>query len=324
MKKIKYHYNTHTLRFEKIVTPLRVKLLRFIGVLSGILVASAAVIYLYMRFFPKPADLEFKHKYEILSDHYEELDKQLQSVQQQMAALETRDKEVYRSIFEANPIPDSTKQQQSQKVKQQEILRNMGEKELVSSIKQQLTTLEKKISQQQTSYNQIQVLIKDQAVRLAALPAIQPVSNKQLNRIASGFGMRIDPVYNTPKWHKGLDFAAPAGTPIYATGNGVIKTAAFSPEGFGNHVIIDHGYGYETLYGHMIKLNVSPGQKVVRGETIGWVGSTGKSTGPHCHYEVHIRGEQVDPVYFFYNDLNAEQYDQLLKLAESGSAKSFD
>jgi len=150
------------------------------------------------------------------------------------------------------------------------------------------------------------------------------VSNKQLNRIASGFGVRIDPVYGTPKFHKGLDFSAPQGTPIYATGDGVVKEAGFSDAGYGNHVVINHGYGYETLYGHMFRIKVRQGQRVKRGEVIGWVGSTGKSTGPHCHYEVHINNNVVDPVYFFYNDLTPEQYDRLLKIAATGSAKSFD
>jgi len=174
------------------------------------------------------------------------------------------------------------------------------------------------------SYNEIEKLIKNQDEKMASMPAIQPVSNKQLNRVASGFGLRIDPVYGTPKMHKGLDFSAPQGTPIYATGDGVIKLAGSSEGGYGNHVIINHGYGYETLYGHMVRVKARTGQKVKRGEVIGWVGSTGKSTGPHCHYEVHINNQAVDPVYFFYNDLNAEEYDRLLKIASTGSARSFD
>ena len=158
---------------------------------------------------------------------------------------------------------------------------------------------------------------------LACTPAIQPVSNKDLSRIASGFGYRIDPVYKTTKFHAGLDFAAPQGTPIYATANGTIETAANTGNGYGNHVVIDNGYGYKTLFGHMYRIKVHGGEKVKRGEIIGWVGSTGKSTGPHCHYEVRRYGEPVDPVYYFYNDITPEQYDRLLKLAAS-SNQSFD
>ena len=136
--------------------------------------------------------------------------------------------------------------------------------------------------------------------------------------------MRIDPVYGTPKMHKGLDFTAPQGTPIYATGNGRVTDANFDQGGYGNHVIINNGYGYQTLFGHMSKIKVKTGQVVKRGEVIGWVGSTGKSTGPHCHYEVHINGREVNPVYFFYNDLSPEQFDRILKIASTGSAKSLD
>ena len=188
----------------------------------------------------------------------------------------------------------------------------------------QISNLNARIAYQFQSYNAISTLIRNQDEKLASIPAIQPISNKQLNRIASGFGMRIDPVYGTPKMHKGLDFTAPQGTPIYSTGDGIVKFAGKENGGFGNHVRINHGYGYETLYGHMFRVKVRAGQRVKRGEIIGWVGNTGKSTGPHCHYEVHINGNEVNPVYFFYNDLNAEQYDQLLKIAANGSAKSFD
>ena len=141
--------------------------------------------------------------------------------------------------------------------------------------------------------------------------------------MASGFGYRIDPVYKTTKMHAGLDFAAPQGTPIYATGDGRVTTSGMAA-GKGNHVIINHGYGYETVYMHMVRIKARDGQLVKRGQIIGWVGNTGASTGPHCHYEVHIFGRPVDPVYFFFNDLSAEQYDRLLKLAATGSAKSFD
>lgn len=324
MKKIKYFYNTHTLRYEKLVTPFRVKLLRIFGFLSGLTVASAIVIYLYLRFFPQPTDIEYRRKYELLKDNYNQVNDKVKALQQQMMALEKRDNEVYRSIFEANPVPDSTRAKLIEQQKEIEKIKEMDDFELGADIASQLNNISARVAFQEKSYDNIAALIKTQDVKLASIPAIQPVSNKQLNRIASGYGMRIDPVYGTPKMHKGLDFTAPQGTPIYATGNGVVKTAGSSGNGFGNHVVINHGYGYETLYGHMYRIKARNGQRIKRGEVIGWVGSTGKSTGPHCHYEVHINGHEVDPVYFFYNDLNAEQYDRLLKLASTGSAKSFD
>lgn len=324
MKKIKYFYNTHTLRYEKLVTPLRVKLLRFFGFLSALLVSSAIVIYLYNRFFPHPRDIESRKKYEILRDNFTIIDTKVKTLQEQLAALEKRDNEVYRSIFEANPLPDSARAKVIEKQHELEKVNVIGENALEKNIVAQLNNMSARVEFQFNSYDAIAKLIKNQGVKLACIPAIQPVSNKQLNRIASGFGMRIDPVYGTPKMHKGLDFTAAQGTPIYATGDGIATVPGYSASGFGNHVIINHGYGYETLYGHMVRVKARNGERVKRGEVIGWIGSTGKSTGPHCHYEVHINGEAVDPVYFFYNDLNAEQYDRLLKIAATGSAKSFD
>jgi murein DD-endopeptidase MepM/ murein hydrolase activator NlpD len=179
------------------------------------------------------------------------------------------------------------------------------------------------ISAQKKSYNEIDNLLKNKEQLLVSTPAIQPVSNKDLTRVASGFGYRIDPIYKTVKLHAGLDFAAPQGTPIYATANGTVTVAGNTGNGYGNHVVINHGYGYETLYGHMVKVKAKAGQQVKRGEVIGYVGSTGKSTGPHCHYEVHKNGQKIDPVYFFYNDLSPEQYDLLLKRAAAAN-QSFD
>jgi murein DD-endopeptidase MepM/ murein hydrolase activator NlpD len=199
----------------------------------------------------------------------------------------------------------------------------MEDYEVVQSIHKTLTTLANRIIAQKTSYVQLEGLMKNKEKILAATPAIQPVSNKELNRIASGFGYRIDPVYKTIKMHAGLDFAAPQGTPIYATANGRIKIAGNSSGGYGVHVVIDHGYGYETLYGHMVRVKSRAGQHVTRGEIIGYVGTTGKSTGPHCHYEVRKNGNKIDPIYFFYNDLSPQQFDELLKRAQA-SNQSFD
>ncbi len=324
MKKIKYFYNTHTLRYEKLVTPLRVKLLRFFGFISALLVSSALVIYVYNRFFPKPQDLEANRRYALLKENYNNIQGKVKDMEMEMASLEKRDNDVYRSIFEANPLPDSARAKLMENKKEVEKIKEIEDDALGKNIAAQLNNMKARISYQFNSYDEISKLIRNQDMKLASIPAIQPVSNKQLNRIASGFGMRIDPVYGTPKMHKGLDFTAPQGTPIYATGDGTVIFSGKVEGGFGNHVKINHGYGYQTLYGHMFRIKVRNGQRVKRGEIIGWVGNTGKSTGPHCHYEVHVNGNEVNPVYFFYNDLNAEQYDQLLKIAATGSAKSFD
>jgi murein DD-endopeptidase MepM/ murein hydrolase activator NlpD len=323
MKKIKYFYNTNTLRYEKLVTPFRVKLLRIFGFISAFLVTAGLVIWVYTRFIPKPTDNATQERYKMMKDDYNNLAGKLKTLEQQMAELEKRDNDVYRSIFEANPLPDSARAKLTEKAKEIEKVSSMSDEQLNKDIAAQLSNISARIEYQRNSYSAIEKLIRSQDVKLASIPAIQPVSNKDLSRVASGFGMRIHPIYGIPKMHNGLDFTAPQGTPIYATGDGRV-TAAGPGTGTGNHVIINHGYGYETEYMHMVRVKVRDGQSVKRGEVIGWVGSTGASTGPHCHYEVHINGRPVDPVYFFFNDLNAEQYDRLLKIAATGSAKSFD
>jgi murein DD-endopeptidase MepM/ murein hydrolase activator NlpD len=324
MKKIKYYYNTNTLRYEKLVTPLRVRLLQFFGFIATALVSALILVAIAFRFIPSPEAKLAKAQYKSMQQNYDVLVNKMHTLQQQMTELEKRDNQVYRSIFEANPLPDSARAKLIEQQKEVEKVSAMNEDKLGNELANTLNNLNARINFQFKSYNDIEKLIKNQGEKLASIPAIQPVSNRDLDRIASGFGMRIDPVYGTPKMHKGLDFTAPQGTPIYATGNGRIEEAGFSEGGYGNHVVINHGYGYETLYGHMVRIKVRPGQKVKRGELVGWVGSTGKSTGPHCHYEVHVNGNEVDPVYFFYNDLNAEQFDRLLKKAATGSAKSLD
>lgn len=323
MKKIKYYYNTNTLRYEKVVTPLRVKLLRIFGFMSALAVSCLIIISLYNKFVPKATDKESVLKYELMKDNYTTLNSKVKMLQQQMADLEKRDNEVYRSIFEATPFSDSARTKAIEKKKELEKISLMNDDELGKDIAKTLDNITARATYQYQSYATIEQLIKNQDNKLASIPAIQPLSNKELTRIASGFGMRIHPIYGIAKMHNGLDFTAPQGTPIYATGDGMVTTAG-AGGGAGNHVIINHGYGYETVYMHMVRIKISVGQKVKRGEVIGWVGNTGASTGPHCHYEVHINGEPVDPVYFFFNDLNAEQYDRLLKMAATGSAKSFD
>lgn len=323
MKKIKYFYNTHTLRYEKLVTPLRVKLLRVFGFIAAALVTSVIISYFAFQFVGSPAEKLLRTQNEQLKDRYRQLNGQVKNIQQQMSELEKRDNDVYRSIFEAKPIPDSARAEAMERQMEVAHVESLQGYELVSSIQTSLANLSSRIAVQKKSYQELGNLLNNKEKLLAATPAIQPVSNKDLSRIASGFGYRIDPVYKTVKFHAGLDFTAPQGTPIYATADGVIKTAGLSDGGYGNYVVIDHGYGYETLYGHMVRIKARRGQRVKRGEVIGYVGSTGKSTGPHCHYEIHKNGQKLDPVYFFYNDLSPQQFDQLLKRA-AASNQSFD
>jgi len=323
MKKIKYYYNTHTLRYEKLETPLRVKLLRVFGFIAAALVTAAIISLLAFRFIGSPNEKLLRAENERMKDRYRELTKETKKIEQQMKELEDRDNEVYRSIFEATPIPDSARLKDIEKEQQIAKVEGMEQNDLINSIVTTLNNMQSRINAQKASYKDLGGMVKDKEKLLAATPAIQPVSNADLKRIASGFGYRIDPVYKTVKLHPGLDFAAPAGTPIYATANGTVEFAGNRGDGYGNNVIINHGYGYKTLFGHMFRIKARSGQRVKRGEVIGWVGSTGKSTGPHCHYEVIKNGNKIDPIYFFYNDLTPEQFDRLLKLA-AASNQSFD
>jgi len=323
MKKIKYYYNTNTLRYEKLETPLRVKLLRIFGFIAAAFVTAGIITFAAFRFIGSPNEKLLSNQNERLRDRYRQLNDRIKTMQEELRELENRDNTVYRAIFEANPIPDSARASALEKQIEISSVESMKDKDLVASIFGTLDNLSSRMAVQKTSYSEIDGLLKNKEKLLSHTPAIQPVSNKDLNRVASGFGYRIDPVYKTIKLHPGLDFAAPQGTPIYATADGTVTTSGNSGDGYGNHVIIKHGYGYETLYGHMVRVKVKNGQSVKRGEVIGWVGSTGKSTGPHCHYEVHKNGQKMDPIYFFYNDLTPEQFDLLLKKA-AASNQSFD
>ncbi|GAA4744913.1 M23 family metallopeptidase [Flavisolibacter ginsenosidimutans] len=319
MKKIKYYYNTHTLRYEKLITPLRVKLLRVFGFVATAFVTAVLIAFIAFRFIGSPYERILRQQNGELKDELAQLNERVKAVDQQMDALEKRDNEVYRSIFEAQPIPDSLRTLQAEKEQEIAKVESLPEGKLIHAIDTTVNKLKARIAAQTKSYDEVTKLIANKEQLLSSTPAIQPVSNKDLSRIASGFGYRVDPVYKTIKLHAGLDFAAPQGTPIYATANGTVAQAGFSEGGYGNHVVIDHGYGYETVYGHMVRVKARAGQKVKRGEVIGYVGSTGKSTGPHCHYEVHKNGQKLDPVYFFYNDLSPQQFDQLLKRASSSN-----
>ena len=323
MKKVKYFYNTNTLRYEKLVTPLRVKLLRVFSFLAAVSVAGFLFMQISYRYFPSANEKKLLNENSRIKENYSILSTEILKMNRELREIEKRDNQVYRSIFEASPLPDSARSKMMEKQAEERLLAGLSEDELNTSILAQINTLRNRLYAQTTSFTAIEEMVKNKEALLAATPAIQPVSNKELSRLASGFGYRIDPVYKTTKMHAGLDFASPQGTPIYATADGVVSLAGNMANGFGNHVIINHGYGYETLYGHMVRIKARRGQRIRRGEVIGWVGSTGKSTGPHLHYEVHKNGRELDPIYFFYNDLTPEQFDRMLKIAATGN-QSFD
>jgi murein DD-endopeptidase MepM/ murein hydrolase activator NlpD len=324
MKKVKYYYNTNTLRYEKLDTPLRVRLLRVFAFLATAVVTSGIIISLSWRYINSPKEQKLVNENKALRDNYRIIEEKVKSIEVKQQELEKRDNDVYRSIFEASPIPDSARAKALENLQEQTMVLAMSEIDLFKSLTGQLQLLSNRMANQNNSYNQIDGMIKNKEAFLRSIPAIQPISNQELTRIASGFGYRTDPVYKVTKFHAGLDFTAPQGTPIYATADGVVTTSGYSEGGYGNHVVIKHeASGYETLYGHMVRIKAGNGAKVKRGEVIGWVGSTGKSTGPHCHYEVRKGGNKLDPVYFFHNDLSPEQYNRLLKLAQTVN-QSFD
>lgn len=323
MKKVKYYYNTHTLRYEKLEVPLRVRLLQLIGFIAASIVTGLLIFVITFRYIDSPKEKYLRQQNEDLVANYSVFMERLKQLELKMDEIENRDNTVYRSIFEAKPVPDSARVKDIEQKNEVKLVKSMGESDLVKSIADQLNNIALRSAYQMKSFDEIANLVKNKEKLIAATPSIQPVSNKNLNRIASGFGYRIDPIYKDRRAHLGLDFSAPMGTPIYATADGKVVDAGFNTGGFGNRVVINHGFGYETLYGHMVRIKARVGEMVKRGEVIGYVGNSGKSTAPHCHYEVHKRGIPVDPIYYFYNDLTPAQFDRILKLAAT-SNQSFD
>ena len=315
MKKIKYFFNTHTLRFEKIEVPFKVRLLQTIGFILASIGVGVLFVAILFQYIDSPKERLLRQQNIAYKESYAVLQERMKQLELQMVELEQRDNEVYRSIFEATPIPDSARVKEMLAKNEIRLIQSLSNTELIENMRNQLNNLSLRMSFQSKSFVEITTMVKNKEKLLRAIPAIQPVSNKNLKRVASGFGYRIDPLYKDFRLHAGLDFSAPTGTPIYATSDGVVQTAGFSTDGYGNKVVINHGYGFQTLYGHMVRVKAKPGQSVKRGEVIGYVGSTGKSTGSHLHYEVIKRGAKVDPVYYFFNDLTPAQFDRLLKEA---------
>ena len=315
MKKIKYFFNTHTLRFEKIEVPLKVRLLQTIGFILASIAVGVLFVAILFKFIDSPKERLLRQQNTAYKESYAVLQERIKQLELQMVELEQRDNEVYRSIFEATPIPDSARVKEILAKNEIRLIQSLSNTALTDNIRNQLNNLSLRMSFQGQSFAEITTMVKNKEKLLRAIPAIQPVSNKNLKRVASGFGYRIDPLYKDSRLHAGLDFSAPTGTPIYATADGEVQIAGFNTDGYGNKVVINHGYGFQTLYAHMVRVIANVGQSVKRGEVIGYVGSTGKSTGPHLHYEVIKRGTKVDPVYYFYNDLTPAQFDRLLKEA---------
>ena len=323
MAKIKYYYDKKTLSYKRIkLSPFK-KFQRILFFLITSLFSGLLMIFIFFTFFDSPKEKMLNREIENMVFQYNQIKDKLNQISLVMADLQNRDDNIYRVIFEAEPIPNSIRKAGYGGVNRYEALKGYNNSDLIINTTKKLDQISKQLYIQSKSFDEIIELAKHKSEMLAAIPAIQPVSNKNLSRMASGFGPRIDPIYKTKKFHAGMDFSAKTGTPIYATGNGKVIRVRKSRKGYGNHVKIDHGYGYITLYAHMQKYIVKKGQKVKRGEVIGYVGNTGKSVAPHLHYEVHKNGKKVNPVNFFYNDLTSEEYEKMIILSSQNN-QSFD
>lgn len=315
-KKIKYHFNPELLRFERIqknaLDWFKSFLLHsFTGISMGLVFFG-----IYLAFFETPDAKKYREENERLQSQYKVLQLQTKHIQGVLTDLQQRDDNLYRAILQAEPIPKEIREGSFAGTNRYASFSDMDNAELVSYTTQQVDQLSKMTYTQSKSYDVLIDLVKNKEVRLLCLPAIQPVLNKDMKTVASGYGRRIDPIYHVPTFHSGMDFSAPTGTDVYATGEGRVTLAGWK-QGYGNCIIIDHGYNYVTLYGHLSKINVRSGQKVVRGDIIGEIGSTGKSTGPHLHYEVHYRGEPQNPSNYYYMDLSPAEYDQMVRISSN-------
>lgn len=324
MAKVKYYYDQRSLSYKKIE---RSGWERFRN--TAIFFSAAALfafigIVLADNFIVSPKEKQLTREKENLELHYDLLQKRMDNLAIVLEDMQQRDDNIYRVIFEADPIPNSIRRAGFGGVNRYRDIEGFDKAELVKETTKRLDVITKQAYIQSKSFDDVIVMAKNKSNMLASIPAIQPISNKDLTRIASGFGMRFHPIHKIKKLHTGMDFTAPTGTPIYATGNGVISNdPRRRSSGYGSYVVIDHEYGYKTLYAHMSKINARKGQKVKRGEVIGFVGNTGTSTAPHLHYEVIKNGKKINPVNFFHNDLTPEEYDQMIILSQQEN-QSFD
>ena len=323
MTKVKYYYDKKSLSYKEINLTFKQKIRNlFAYILSAIIITSLS-FFVFYSFFDSPKEKKLKSEINFLTSNYQKFESKLLEIETVLDDIQKRDDNIYREIFEANPIPTEIRKAGFGGVNKYKYLEGFSNTELLKELDNKFDILKKQLYVQSKSFDQIIELTKDKNKMLSSIPAIQPLSNKDLSRMASGFGYRIDPIYKTRKFHAGMDFSAKTGTPIYATGDGKVFKVSKSKRGYGNHVVIDHGFGYKTLYAHMSKTAVKRNQKVCRGDVIGFVGNTGKSVAPHLHYEVHKDGKKINPVNFYYNDLNAEEYERMIEIS-SQSNQSFD
>lgn len=323
MSKVKYRYNSETLSYDRIETGAKHYLSRIFSFSLYSAILGVGYFFAYVYLIDSPREIKLERENSRLLSHYEIMYSKLEQVQTVLDDIQMRDENVYRVIFNADSIPNAVRQAGFGGVNRYKYLEDLENSELVINTAKKLDAAMKRLYVQSKSFDEIIDLTKRKEEMLRCIPAIQPLSNKDLRRTASGYGWRTDPIYKTRRFHEGLDFSAPTGTEIYATGDGVVTIVQASTIGYGKHVKVDHGFGYLTVYAHMDKFNVKQGQKVKRGDVIGFVGNTGKSTAPHLHYEVRIKGRAVDPTHYFFQDLTTEQYEEMIQIS-SNSNRTFD
>ncbi|MEZ4788203.1 MAG: M23 family metallopeptidase [Flavobacterium haoranii] len=317
MSKVKYYYDSENLAYRKIETKRRKKFAYImLFLLSSALFGFLCLVALINTpYFETPKDKILTSELENMKINYQLLNKKVEVMDEALTAIEERDNNIYRIYFNTSPISDEERKSGFGGVNRYKDLEGFNNSELVINTSKKVDRLMKELAIQSKSLNEIVELGKQKEKLLAAIPAIQPVKNEDLKRMASGYGYRSDPFTKIRKFHYGMDFTAKTGTPVFASGDGVVLKADNSLSGYGNHIEINHGYGYVTLYAHLSKYNCRPGQRVKRGDIIGYVGSTGRSEAPHLHYEVIKNGEKVNPINFYYGSISAEEYVAISKLA---------
>ena len=317
MAKIKYYYDTESCRYERIKVSSWDIFLNLMGFLVVSTVIGLGLFFVTDHYFESPAKSLLRKENDELNLYYELLSKDMEEANNMLAVLQERDDNIYRVVFGVEPIPDEIRSAGVGGAKRYRELLEEGlqREELILNNKQRIDKLKKMMYIQTKSYDDIMKMAKNKEDRLAALPAIQPVSNKELKRLASGYGMRMHPIYKVMKMHWGTDFSLPIGSPIYATGDGEVISTNTRFNGYGKYIKIKHGFGYQTLYAHLSQFSVKPGQKVKRGQVIGYSGNSGASTGPHLHYEVIENGKKVNPVNYFYQDLSDEEFAEIVRLS---------
>jgi murein DD-endopeptidase MepM/ murein hydrolase activator NlpD len=317
MAKIKYYYDTETCKYERVKTRTSDIVMNAMGIFFLALFMGAAMYVSFTSYFESPKDLMLKNEIKNLEFNYTQKSKEVDDMRTRVENMENRDDNIYRVVLGAEPIEKSVRNAGiggSDRYADIKDL-NLDHEDIVISLNEKVDQLRRKVYIESKSQDEVVILAENKEKLYAAIPAIQPISNKQLVALASGFGIRIHPVYKLRKMHTGIDFAASIGTPIYATADGKVISVDVKFSGYGKMVEIDHGFGYRTRYAHMHEFAVRSGQNIKRGDLIGYVGNTGLSTAPHLHYEVLINGSQVDPVHYFYNDLSAAEYEKVLELA---------